>query len=175
MSTRLAEEWESIPELRRLAQKLVLVQVTGTGTTRESIVQNEAVIKPALHHLGMRPSVQTCMLHIKAFFDLMQLSIPAAHVYTQGWALRRMISMFNLIVRRGHTPREAAIVRLMEGVGLTVNPNAEADDGTSTRASSDDDGCSEHGESEELSDDDDVEEGLSAWAVYPYTNKPGSR
>ncbi|CAE7425864.1 unnamed protein product [Symbiodinium necroappetens] len=165
MSTRLAEDWESLPELRRLAQKLVLVQVSGTGTTRESIVQNEAVLKPALQHLGMRPSVQTCMLHIKAFFDLMQLSIPAAHVYTQGWAFRRMISMLNLIVRRGHTPREAAIVRLMESVGLTITPNAEADDGTSTRASSEDEGCSEHEESEELSDDEDVVSQISTFLV----------
>ena len=125
-------------------------------------MQNEVVIKPALQHLGMRPSVQTCMLHIRSFFDLMQLAIPAAHVYTQGWALRRMISMFNLIVRRGHTPREAAIVRLMESVGLTVTPNADGDE-SSTRASSEDEGCSEAGESEALTDDE--EEPLSAWAV----------
>ncbi|CAE7239161.1 unnamed protein product, partial [Symbiodinium microadriaticum] len=144
------------------------VQVSGTGTTRESIVQNEVVLKPALQHLGMRPSVQTCMLHIKAFFDMMQLSIPAAHVYTQGWALRRMISMLNLIVRRGHTPREAAIVRLMESVGLTITPNAEADDGTSTRASSEDEGCSEHEESEELSDDEDVVSQISTFLIAKF-------
>ena len=34
-----------------------------------------------------------------------------------------MISLFNLIIRRGHVPREAAIRRLMESVGLVVVPN----------------------------------------------------
>ena len=46
-------------------------------------------------------------------------------MYTQGWSLRRMISLFNSIVRRGHVPREEAIQRLMESVGLVVTPNTE--------------------------------------------------
>ena len=51
------------------------VQVSGTGTTRENIVSNELVMAPALQHLGVRPSVQTCMLHIKALYDLMSIPI----------------------------------------------------------------------------------------------------
>ena len=52
------------------------VQVTGVGTTRESLATNEAVLTPALKHLGMRPSVQTCMLHVKSLYELMDLPIP---------------------------------------------------------------------------------------------------
>ena len=52
------------------------MQVTGVGTTRESLATNEAVLTPALKHLGMRPSVQTCMLHVKSLYELMDLPIP---------------------------------------------------------------------------------------------------
>ena len=48
----------------------------GTGTTRESIALNETLLKAALQQLGMRPSVQTCMLHIKSLYDLMEIPIP---------------------------------------------------------------------------------------------------
>ena len=54
---------------------LIEVQISGTGTTRESIVLNEALLKIALKHLGMRPSVQTCMLHIKSTYSLMQIDV----------------------------------------------------------------------------------------------------
>ena len=56
------------------------VQVRGIGTTRENIVANELVLAPALKHLGMRPSVQTCMLHIKSLYELMGLDIPGPSV-----------------------------------------------------------------------------------------------
>ena len=52
------------------------MQVTGVGTTRESITTNELVLAPTLKHLGVRPGVQTCMLHIKALYDLMEIPIP---------------------------------------------------------------------------------------------------
>ena len=54
--------------------------MTGAGTTRESLTLNEKVLQPALAHLGMRPSVQTCMLHIKSLYDLMQIDIPGCLV-----------------------------------------------------------------------------------------------
>ena len=42
-----------------------------------------------------------------------------------------MISTFNLIVRRGHVPREQAIIRLMQALNLEVTSNVgtDADDG----------------------------------------------
>ena len=56
------------------------VQVGGIGTTWENIVANELVLAPALKHLGMRPSVQTCMLHIKSLYEPMGLDIPGPSV-----------------------------------------------------------------------------------------------
>ena len=79
-----------------------------------------------------------------------------ASVYTQGWSLRRMVSLFNLIVRRGHVPREEAIRRLMGKVGLVVEPNSgEAEDGECSDLGLEDEG----GESEHDATDDEVVEG----------------
>ena len=67
-----------------------------------------------------------------------------------------MISLFNMIVRRGHTPREPAIRRLMESVGLVIEPNI-ADGGD---IGSDSDQCGslheEGAESSNETDDDEV-------------------
>ena len=52
------------------------VQVSGVGTTRENIAVNELLLKHGLQHLGSRPSVQTCMLHIQALYSLMQIDVP---------------------------------------------------------------------------------------------------
>ena len=62
-----------------------------------------------------------------------------------------MISTFNLIVRRGHVPREQALVRLMSAVGLTVEPNVgtAADDGV------------DHGDEDMLSDGSGECEGVN--------------
>ena len=40
-----------------------------------------------------------------------------------------MITLFNSIVKRGHQPREGALRRLMESLGLQITPHVdEADD-----------------------------------------------
>ena len=43
-----------------------------------------------------------------------------------------MISLFNGIVRRGHAPRESAIRRMMESLGLVVPTPAASDSENST-------------------------------------------
>ena len=66
-----------------------------------------------------------------------------------------MTSLFNLIVRRGHVPREASIRRLMEGVGLVVTSNSDADCAPSdVEDDLSDSGC-EGGESENEHTDDE--------------------
>ena len=62
----------------QLAWVLSQVQVSGQGTTRESICVNELMMRDALKHLGPRPSVQTCMLHLKSLYDLMRIDIPGS-------------------------------------------------------------------------------------------------
>ena len=65
-----------------------------------------------------------------------------------------MVSLFNGIVRRGHTPREPAIQRMMVALGLTVGDQEGAsdhdsmteDEATESEAVTDD---------EEVADDDD--------------------
>ncbi|CAE7537076.1 unnamed protein product [Symbiodinium pilosum] len=155
MTTMLAQQWESQPELRRLAQKLQLVQLTGPNINRDVLVQNELVLTPALQQLGMRPSVQTAMVHVKSLYDLMGLDVNGALIYTQGWALRRMVSLFNGIVRRGHTPREPAVQRMMVAVGLTIEQHGS--EGTSDNDSMSDE-C-ESMESEAPTDDGEVVDG----------------
>ena len=68
--------------------------------------------------------------------------------------------MFNGIVRRGHKPREPAIVRMMESVGLTVQ---EARDAESTDEGSDDmEVTSESAESEMGTEDEEVAASVKA-------------
>ena len=79
-------------------------------------------------------------------------------MYTQAWSLRRMVSLFNQIVRRGHMPREPAIRRLMTSVGLEVQANTELDseNGELDEANDEDlsECLSEAAESEERTDDE---------------------
>ena len=68
-----------------------------------------------------------------------------------------MISLFNLIVRRGHVPREEAIRRLFNKVGLVVEPNSDCDN----MSGEDDGSCNiegEDGESEYGGTDDELME-----------------
>ena len=77
-----------------------------------------------------------------------------------------MTSLFNLIVRRGHVPREASIRRLMEGVGLVVTSNSDVDCDALADAEADGDGddfsdsACEGGESENDRTDDEELEGI---------------
>ena len=71
--------------------------------------------------------------------------------------MRRMISLFNTIVRRGHVPREASIRRLMESIGLTIEANADgaADDADNASEASTE---AEDAESSVATNDECVEE-----------------
>lgn len=44
--------------------------------TRDSIKDNMDVLIPAANYLGLRVGVTTCHVHVKALFELMQISCP---------------------------------------------------------------------------------------------------
>ena len=45
---------------------------------RDTIRENVDVLSPAILHLGLRISVATCQVHVRALYDLMKLSCPGA-------------------------------------------------------------------------------------------------
>ena len=72
--------------------------------------------------------------------------------------MRRMISLLNLIVRRGHNPREVQIRRLMESMGLQVLPNVDDTEPHSGELSDEEGELSEGVESSVETDDVPVED-----------------
>lgn len=44
--------------------------------TRDSIKDNMDVLIPAANYLGLRVGVTTCHVHVKALYELMQISCP---------------------------------------------------------------------------------------------------
>lgn len=47
----------------------------------------------------------------------------------QGWGLRRMISIYNDVVRRPHLPRDRALVRIMSALGIDTTAATSGPDG----------------------------------------------
>ena len=105
----------------------------------------------------------------------------------QAWALRRMISVYNLVTRRPHVPRELALRRILRSQGFDVpleaSPRPGPSPGSTHGAQDDgdeDDLMEESPESEENTDDeclmDDVENGNtlegsfgSLWYDFAFT------
>ena len=73
-----------------------------------------------------------------------------------------MITLFNSIIKRGHQPREGALRRLMEALGLQVTPNVdEADDADEDEDEDGDESTEPEPEGAESSDETD-DESISA-------------
>ena len=56
------------------------VKFGNDGILRQSIVDNELVLMHALSHLGSRIAVKTLDVHVKAFYDLLQVNVPGGFV-----------------------------------------------------------------------------------------------
>ena len=48
---------------------------------RDTIRENADVLTPAILHLGLRVSVATCQVHVRALYDLMKIACPGALMY----------------------------------------------------------------------------------------------
>lgn len=82
-------------------------------------------------------------------------------VSIQAWALRRMISVYNLVTRRPHVPREKALRRILINQGFDIEletPPRPGPRAGSSGGHDDDpmDSCEECEESEEFSDDESI-------------------
>ena len=86
-------------------------------------------------------------------------------VYIQAWALRRLISTYNYLIRRPHIPRERPLRRIMisQGINIELDPSPPLAICDQQVESNEDNGElddymeDEQGEEEMISDDDEVE------------------
>lgn len=104
---------------------------------------------------------------------------PGHIIGQQAWALRRMISTYNAVVRRPHIPRQRGLRRLMINQGLDVPldlPSSSAslgghpDPETSSSSSSDEPSGSSDGEEEEEGTSED--ELVGHYSCYMYIFGP---
>ena len=79
-------------------------------------------------------------------------------VNIQSWALRRLISTYNYLLRRPHVPREKPLRRIMRSQGIDI----DVDVTPSTPTTGDDDeesgpGIEEESEEEDFTDDESIQ------------------
>ncbi|CAK9021625.1 Uncharacterized protein SCF082_LOCUS15424 [Durusdinium trenchii] len=179
-ATDLARAWEGIPHLRRRGSQLRVVLVHfDKKINRDTVVENEQLINMTMRHLGTRVTISNLELHLRSFYDLMSVNIPCHIIGQQAWALRRMISTYNAVVRRPHIPRQRGLRRLMINQGLDVPldlPSSSAslgghpDPETSSSSSSDEPSGSSDGEEEEEGTSED--ELVGHYSCYMYIFGP---
>ena len=181
------------------------VQTTGDSVTRDTFKANVLVLQGTIEELGSRVGVDLIAMHIRAFYDLMQVDVSGdglicdifninhktklcnkrgfkneqfmlwifhpivgIHpdvtllyigsvvfgsgpiIHAQSWVLRRCLSLFNLIVRKGCYPRDPEIRRLFKALDMEVpgSSREDLDDG-------DDSGFTDDGEGSSSDDDDE--------------------
>ena len=89
-------------------------------------------------------------------------------VNIQAWAIRRMISMYNYLLRRPHVPRERPLRRLMrsQGIDVELDPTPRTSSSSSRNEEpegddeGDDEGDEDEEEEEEEEDVEDEDEGI---------------
>ncbi|CAE7381031.1 unnamed protein product [Symbiodinium natans] len=141
-STDLARAWEQ-------------VIFTGQRVSKETIMSNPHIFKMAYKHVSHRISIDTMEVHVKSFFDLLNIShgITSAFVNRHAWGVKRMLTVFNDMLRRGHRPRDAGIRDIMISLGFSV-PEQERRERQPAAGDSDSDAEGEGEEEAALTDDD---------------------
>ena len=83
----------------------------------------------------------------------MCISCPGAFVNRHAWGVKRMLTVFNDMLRRGHRPRDAGIRDIMISLGFSV-PEQERRERQPAAGDSDSDAEGEGEEEAALTDDD---------------------